>query len=57
MDSLKHSSAAQSHLTQFQAKYDTSILDWERQHSHATVVPENPEYPDVYVRYLHSYSE
>ena len=49
MDSLKHTRAAQSHLTQFQAKYDTSILDWERQHSHATVVPENPEYPDVYV--------
>lgn len=40
---------AQIHLDAFKNKFDTALLDEEREATHAKLVPENPGYPDVYV--------
>lgn len=37
------------HLPYFKSKFDTSLLDKEREQTHAQEVPRVPEYPDVYV--------
>jgi hypothetical protein len=39
---------AQEHLDKFQTKYDLSMLEAEREQSHAKHVPRRPEYPDCY---------